>query len=304
VYYLHQDALGSTRLVATSTVTVKFSSNYVPYGNNYAVSGKEEFMYTGKMDDSATGLYSQGARYYDPNIGRFVTQDSYVGNKNDPTSLNLYLYARDNPEKYVDPSGHGFMKSYDAGGDTHCSDHPDACTNTIVTSSPDGSQTVCVGSLDICNDVASAHATISVTTKISSSLAVKGTASCTAAADVCYWLNYGGTNSYNSNPLYKIGTGSFLIFGGVYATVYTKGIGIAPIPTGSGYVPNPGSEPPTEPPPGTVPWEFTPFGWISEGGKYVFSGSTQLGYTYGRAELDLFNQLGSQAQQQGWFISW
>jgi hypothetical protein len=33
-YTLHADALGSTRVVATSTVTVKYSSNYVPYGSN------------------------------------------------------------------------------------------------------------------------------------------------------------------------------------------------------------------------------------------------------------------------------
>lgn len=46
--YLHQEALGSTRLETTSTVTVKFSSNYAPYGSNYAISGKEVFMDTGK----------------------------------------------------------------------------------------------------------------------------------------------------------------------------------------------------------------------------------------------------------------
>ena len=33
-YYLHEDALGSIRLETTGTVTVKLSSNYVPYGNN------------------------------------------------------------------------------------------------------------------------------------------------------------------------------------------------------------------------------------------------------------------------------
>ncbi|HEV2225634.1 MAG TPA: RHS repeat-associated core domain-containing protein, partial [Nitrososphaerales archaeon] len=111
-YYLHQDALGSTRLVATSTVTIKFSSNYVPYGNNYAVSGKEVFMYTGKPQDSATGLYYFGARYYDPTTGRFVTQDSYAGHMNDPMSLNRYIYARDNPERYVDPTGQMYAGRY------------------------------------------------------------------------------------------------------------------------------------------------------------------------------------------------
>ena len=66
VYYLRQNALGNTRLETTSTISVSFSSNYVPYGKNYAVSGKEVFMYIGKPYDSATGLYYLGMRYYNP----------------------------------------------------------------------------------------------------------------------------------------------------------------------------------------------------------------------------------------------
>jgi len=114
-YYLHEDALGSVRLVATATVTIKFSSNYVPYGSNYAMVGKEVFMYTGKMYDSATGLYYYGARYYDSTIGRFVTEDSYSGSMADPMTLNRYIYARDNPERYTDPNGHMFVVETDSG---------------------------------------------------------------------------------------------------------------------------------------------------------------------------------------------
>jgi RHS repeat-associated protein len=110
VYYLHEDALGSVRLVATATVTISFSSNYIPYGSSYAMTGKEVFMYTGKPYDSTTGLYYYGARYYDDSIGRFVTEDSYQGDKNDPLTQNRYIYSRDNPEKYNGPSGH-FMHS-------------------------------------------------------------------------------------------------------------------------------------------------------------------------------------------------
>jgi RHS repeat-associated protein len=109
VYYLHQDALGSTRLVTTTLVTVKFSSDYVPYGPNYAVSGREVFMYTGKPSDTTTGLYYFGARYYDPSIGRFITEDSYNGSKYAPLSQNRYIYALDNPMKYVDENGHDPM---------------------------------------------------------------------------------------------------------------------------------------------------------------------------------------------------
>ena len=87
---------------------VKFSSNYSPYGQNYAISGKETFMFTGKPYDSATGLYYEGARYYDASIGRFVTQDSESGTIQDPMSLNWYIYARDNPMVLGDINGHEF----------------------------------------------------------------------------------------------------------------------------------------------------------------------------------------------------
>jgi len=79
------------------------------------------FMYTGKMYDSATGLYYLMARYYDPSTGRFVTEDSYAGDDNDPMTLNRYVYGRDNPERYTDPTGHMFVVETDGdqeiGGD-------------------------------------------------------------------------------------------------------------------------------------------------------------------------------------------
>lgn len=57
-------------------------------------------------DEDTTGLYYLRARYYDPTIGRFISQDSYRGNLFDPLSLNRYIYCKNNPLKYVDPSGH------------------------------------------------------------------------------------------------------------------------------------------------------------------------------------------------------
>jgi len=66
-------------------------------------------MYTGEPYSSVTGLYLFGARYYDDSIGRFITQDSYPGSKTDPMSRNRYVYARDNPERYVDHSGHVYI---------------------------------------------------------------------------------------------------------------------------------------------------------------------------------------------------
>ena len=52
------------------------------------------------------GLYDYRARFYDPALGRFLQPDPLVPQAGDPPSLNRYAYARLNPLRYVDPTGH------------------------------------------------------------------------------------------------------------------------------------------------------------------------------------------------------
>ena len=58
----------------------------------------------------STGLYYYGARYYDPEIGRFITADTIIQSPYDPQTFNRYTYCRNNPLKYIDPTGHIFWK--------------------------------------------------------------------------------------------------------------------------------------------------------------------------------------------------
>ena len=67
------------------------------------------FAYTGHVYDGSTGLHYAKARYYDPAAGRFISEDAYKGDINDPVSLNLYTYVKNNPVIMVDPSGHTWM---------------------------------------------------------------------------------------------------------------------------------------------------------------------------------------------------
>ncbi len=76
----------------TPTLTVETTGNAIRY--------------TGEFYDEETGLYYLRARYYDPNLGRFTTEDSYWGEDNNPLSLNLYTYCMNDPIQYVDPTGH------------------------------------------------------------------------------------------------------------------------------------------------------------------------------------------------------
>ena len=111
-YFYQNDALGSMRLVTASTGAILFSSDYLPFGASFGTSGSftPEFEYTGKLVD-LTGLYYYGARFYDPSIDRFVTEDTSTGSLEDPQSLDRYVYARDDPEAITDPTGHGWWSS-------------------------------------------------------------------------------------------------------------------------------------------------------------------------------------------------
>ena len=54
-----------------------------------------------EMRDAVTGQYYLRARFYNPVIARFLSEDTYYGD-----GLNLYAYCHNNPVGYVDPSGH------------------------------------------------------------------------------------------------------------------------------------------------------------------------------------------------------
>ncbi|MEO3944981.1 RHS repeat-associated core domain-containing protein [Gorillibacterium sp. CAU 1737] len=64
------------------------------------------FRYSGEYLDKATSLQYLRARWYDPDMGRFLNEDTYEGQEDSPQSLNLYSYVINNPLIYTDPSGH------------------------------------------------------------------------------------------------------------------------------------------------------------------------------------------------------
>ena len=67
---------------------------------------KDEVGYTGHKFDTDLGLSYMQARYYDPVIGRFYSNDpdGYVS-RNPVHSFNRYAYASNNPFKFIDPDG-------------------------------------------------------------------------------------------------------------------------------------------------------------------------------------------------------
>ncbi|PCJ98084.1 MAG: hypothetical protein COA42_24465 [Alteromonadaceae bacterium] len=65
-------------------------------------------LFTGHEHDSETGLIYMKARFYDPDTGRFLSQDTYLGDNSNPPSLHRYLYVSSRPTYYVDKDGHCF----------------------------------------------------------------------------------------------------------------------------------------------------------------------------------------------------
>ncbi len=87
--------------------------DYDPWGNfvNKQENVHNPFTYFGQMYDESTGLYYLRARFYDPTVGRFISEDSYEGDINNTLSLNRYTYGHNNPVMYTDPSGHFSIES-------------------------------------------------------------------------------------------------------------------------------------------------------------------------------------------------
>ncbi|WP_169744745.1 RHS repeat-associated core domain-containing protein [Paenibacillus odorifer] len=108
-YYLYNGHGDVVQIVDTSGKTVNEYS-YDEWGNitSQTEGISNSFKYAGEVYDAETGLYYLRARYYDPSMGRFLNEDTYEGQINNPLTQNLYTYVGNNPIKYVDPSGHCF----------------------------------------------------------------------------------------------------------------------------------------------------------------------------------------------------
>ncbi|WP_427126718.1 RHS repeat-associated core domain-containing protein [Priestia megaterium] len=105
----HYDRRGSTIAVSAINGTVTDTFEYSPYGEVKHTKGKimTPFLYNGRdgvMTD-ANGLYYMRARYYQPELKRFINQDIQLGTIDNGLGLNRYAYVQGNPISYIDPEG-------------------------------------------------------------------------------------------------------------------------------------------------------------------------------------------------------
>lgn len=111
LYYIHNDHLGTPRAVTSST-GVRVWAQYHKEAFR-GVNDVREFIdetgeyfafhlrFPGQYYDQATGLFYNYYRYYDPEMGRYITSDPVGLNG----GINTYAYVRNNPFKYTDPYG-------------------------------------------------------------------------------------------------------------------------------------------------------------------------------------------------------
>jgi RHS repeat-associated protein len=100
-YYL-TDALNSVIAQTKADGSVQNFYNYSPYGAAKAF-GQDEgntIRFTSRENDE-TGLYFYRARYYEPQIGRFISEDPARFD----AGVNMYAYVMNNPISFVDPLG-------------------------------------------------------------------------------------------------------------------------------------------------------------------------------------------------------
>lgn len=101
----HTDALGSPVAVTNHAGTVIERNDYEPYG---AMIGKPSYQgvsYTGHVQDGLTGLTNMQQRYYDPQVGVFLSVDPVTSYDAPLAHFNRYRYANNNPFTLVDPDG-------------------------------------------------------------------------------------------------------------------------------------------------------------------------------------------------------
>lgn len=110
--YLHSDGLGSLVKTTNGVGAVTSTLKYNAFGA--LESGTPSlYAFTGREWDPETGLYYYRARYYDPKIGRFLSEDPIPLQERAIEELNAYPYVANNPVRWKDPSGRHMVEGPD-----------------------------------------------------------------------------------------------------------------------------------------------------------------------------------------------
>ncbi len=103
IFFYEADGLGSVTSLTDPTGAVAATYTYDSFGflTNSTGSATNWFRYTAREFDSDTALYYYRARYYDPTVGRFISEDPirFTGGR------NFYVYVGNDSSSRTDPFG-------------------------------------------------------------------------------------------------------------------------------------------------------------------------------------------------------
>ena len=120
-YFYQKDLQGNIVTIVNAAGAPMAQYYYDAWGNHKVYDGDyitemtsptfignlNPFRYRGYYYDTETKLYYLKSRYYDPEVGRFISADTV--NYAEPSKfdgLNLFAYCNNNPVMFVDPDGH------------------------------------------------------------------------------------------------------------------------------------------------------------------------------------------------------
>lgn len=107
-YFYHNDHLGTPQKLTSPGGQVVWSADYNAFGTAQVSTQStvtNNLRFAGQYYDDETGLHYNFRRYYDPDIGRYLTPDP----KGITDDLTLYQYAKGNPINFIDPTGEAGM---------------------------------------------------------------------------------------------------------------------------------------------------------------------------------------------------
>jgi RHS repeat-associated protein len=148
--WLTADALDSSQVAINASTGTYTQQRYTPYGAQRGTQGPTagtQHGFLGHPYDPSTALVQDGARFYNPSLGAFVSPDPVVA-ATDPQNLNAYTYAAGNPETESDPSGLHPLYCPPSEDCSPSNDHNDGPTPTGDMgggSSPSGPSTTSTG---------------------------------------------------------------------------------------------------------------------------------------------------------------
>ena len=108
VTYIHNDPFGNPVAATNASGALVWKETYYPYGERIAkapASSNNSLWFSGKPQDPKTNLSYFGARYYHPQLGRFMALDPEDFSPDNLHSFNRYAYGNNSPYKYGDPDG-------------------------------------------------------------------------------------------------------------------------------------------------------------------------------------------------------